>query len=206
MKTYITVKELKAFLVPVCASLIECTDELNTVDGKLGDGDIGITMSRASHQIQSVMDDLPEDMGKALLLIAQSITKSRASSYGTLLATGVMAMAKEAKGSVQIETEQLPEMLEAAVDKMAARGKSALGEKTVLDVIDAIRAALEKRQNNECALVVSRKAAIDCLEAYRNKPCKQGRARIFSDKSVGLDDPGMVVIKKMLEAAPQTIN
>lgn len=200
MDTKITIAELKEFLDPVCAKLDSCADELNTLDGQLGDGDIGITMSKAARQIQSILDELPEDLGRALLMIAQAITKSRASSYGTLLATGVMAMAKQVMGETQIEPNRLPQMLAAAVEKMAARGKSALGEKTVLDAVEAIRIALESRQDGDDAAELVDKALGEAIEHFRNKPCRQGRARIFSDKSIGLDDPGMVVIKKVTEA------
>ena len=33
-----------------------------------------------------------------------------------------------------------------------------------------------------------------------HQPAKQGRARIFGDKSIGLDDPGMVAFKRVVEA------
>lgn len=200
MDKTITITELKEFLVPVCANLDACADELNTLDGQLGDGDIGITMSKAGLHVQSILDELPEDLGQALLMIAQAITKSRASSYGTLLATGVMAMAKQVMGETHIESSRLPQMLAAAVEKMAVRGKSALGEKTVLDAVEAIRIALASRQDGDDAAESVDKALGEAIEHFRNQPCRQGRARIFSEKSIGLDDPGMVVIKKMTEA------
>jgi dihydroxyacetone kinase-like protein len=34
----------------------------------------------------------------------------------------------------------------------------------------------------------------------RSKPAQVGRARIFGDRSIGLDDPGMVVFWTMLQA------
>jgi dihydroxyacetone kinase-like protein len=34
----------------------------------------------------------------------------------------------------------------------------------------------------------------------RNQPNKAGRARIWGEKSVGLDDPGMIAFKLMLES------
>jgi len=37
------------------------------------------------------------------------------------------------------------------------------------------------------------------IDDFRDKPCQIGRARIFQDKSIGLDDPGMVAFKRLLE-------
>ena len=64
-------------------------DVLNTADGKLGDGDLGITMTRGMEAITKVADDLPEDLGLALLKCSQAFTKSSGSSYGTLMALAI---------------------------------------------------------------------------------------------------------------------
>ncbi|MBN1674606.1 MAG: dihydroxyacetone kinase subunit L [Kiritimatiellae bacterium] len=200
MSTTMTVEDLKRLLAPVCAGLTECAGELNRIDAQLGDGDIGITVTEAASRIRSAMDGLPQDLGKALLLVAQSITKSRASSYGTLLATGLMAMARHAMGQTEIAIDELPAMLESAVNRMAARGGSRLGEKTVLDAVDAIRIALLDVKPGDSAARLADAAVDEALRHFKDKPCKQGRARIFADKSVGLDDPGMVAIKKIVAA------
>jgi dihydroxyacetone kinase-like protein len=36
------------------------------------------------------------------------------------------------------------------------------------------------------------------LDRMRGQPAKVGRARIFADRSVGLDDPGQVAFREML--------
>ncbi len=63
-------------------------DELNALDGQLGDGDLGVTMTRGGRALQDILPTLPEDVGMALMACAQAITKVSGSSYGTLLATG----------------------------------------------------------------------------------------------------------------------
>ena len=63
-------------------------DLLNTADGALGDGDLGITMTRGMSAISENIENLPDDLGMALLQCAQAFTKASGSSYGTLLATG----------------------------------------------------------------------------------------------------------------------
>jgi dihydroxyacetone kinase-like protein len=143
---------------------------------------------------------MESDIGKMLLSCAQSAIKGRASSFGTLMATGAMAMAKVGMGKQEISRNELAGMLAAAVEKMAARGKSSLGSKTVLDAIDAVRAAIAASDDCEDPASVADRAADEALERFRGLSCKQGRARIFAEKSRKLDDPGMVVIKKMTEA------
>ena len=43
----------------------QSADELNTADGLLGDGDLGVTMIRGFRQIIADLETLPEDIGMA---------------------------------------------------------------------------------------------------------------------------------------------
>ena len=113
-------------------------DLLNTADGKLGDGDLGITMTRGMEAIAEVADDLSEDLGLALLKCSQAFTKSSGSSYGTLMALAMMAIAKQIKGQTMIAPSDLNGLVIVARDQIQTRGKAELGGKTVLDSLDAI--------------------------------------------------------------------
>ena len=87
-----------------------------------------------------------------------------------------------------------------AIEAMARRGRSNLGDKTVLDALEAIRAALEGEQDPKVMSKLADRAVADALDQFRHLPAQQGRARIFAEKSVGLDDPGQLVIKRITEA------
>jgi len=175
-------------------------DTLNTADGKLGDGDLGITMTRGMEEISSVMDDMPDDLGLAMLKCSQAFTKSSGSSYGTLMAIGMMAIAKQIKGQTAVEPAELAALVMAARDQIQARGKAEFGGKTVLDSLDAIY----KRISGLTDLEDIRKAAIlaadEALTQFREKPATMGRARMFGEKSIGLDDPGMLAMKFIVYA------
>jgi phosphoenolpyruvate---glycerone phosphotransferase subunit DhaL len=184
----------------VCTSLMGDREELNRIDGQMGDGDIGITVAYAAEQILETLPATEDDFGKLLLTCAQVMTRSRASSFGTLMATGAMAMARLGVGKTEISRRELAEMLAAAVDKMALRGKASLGDKTVLDALDAVRSVLAEGDDGADLAAEADRAAETVLERFRGRPCRQGRARIFADRSMELDDPGMVVVKKMTAA------
>ena len=47
-------------------------------------------------------------------------------------------------------------------------------------------------------------AARVTLAAFRDKPCRIGRARMYAHKSVGIDDPGMLAFVKLTEAIAGT--
>ena len=181
-------------------SMEQSADELNTADGQLGDGDLGVTMIQGFRNILEILDSLPEDIGMAIYECAKAFTKSSGSSYGTLMATGMMAVAKVKKGQNKIEVEEVSQLFDIALEAMQKRGKANLGDKTVLDVIAAARDAAKNQSEGLTLLHNINLSVNDTIEHFRNRQCQIGRARIFGEKSIGLDDPGMLAFKRMFES------
>ncbi|MEC8594499.1 MAG: dihydroxyacetone kinase subunit L [SAR324 cluster bacterium] len=177
--------------------LESCAEELNGLDAQLGDGDLGVTMVRGSRQLLEIREELPDDWGMALLKCAQAFTKTSGSSYGTILATGLMAMAKQKKGQSELDSTEWAGLLNLALEAMHRRGKAELGQKTVLDPLSATHKKLENAPETSLSDLIE--LVQQTIDDFRDKPCQIGRARIFQDKSIGLDDPGMVAFKRLLE-------
>ena len=196
----ITTDSIKTAVNKIAQLMEESADELNAADGLLGDGDLGITMVRGFREIIEVRDSLPDDVGMALFQCAKAFTKSSGSSYGTLLATGLMSVAKKKKGQQEIQVEEISALLNDALDAMKQRGKAELGDKTVLDVIAASSQAAKDQSDGSSVLKAINDAVTSTIDEFRSRQSKIGRARIFSEKSIGLDDPGMLAFRKMLEA------
>ena len=196
----ITTDSIKTAATKIAQLMEESADELNAADGLLGDGDLGITMVRGFREIIEVRDSLPDDVGMALFKCAKAFTKSSGSSYGTLLATGLMSVAKKKKGQQEIQIEEISALLNDALDAMKQRGKAELGDKTVLDVIAASSQAAKDQSDGSSVLKAINDAVTSTIDEFRSRQSKIGRARIFSEKSIGLDDPGMLAFRKMLEA------
>ena len=196
----ISTESIKSGIKRLAQAMEQSADELNTADGLLGDGDLGVTMIRGFRQIIEILDSLPEDIGMAFFQCAKAFTKSSGSSYGTLLATGMMAIAKVKKGQTGIELEEFSGLFDIALEAMQKRGKASLGDKTVLDVIAAVRDASTNQTEEQDLLDSINQAINDTMDQFRNRQSKIGRARIFGEKSIGLDDPGMLAFKRMFES------
>lgn len=179
-------------------------EALNAADGALGDGDLGVTMTRGMRAISEGTADMPTDLGQALLRCAQAFTKSSGSSYGTLMATGLMAMAKAVKGRETVEASELSALVVLARDAMIARGKAELGGKTVLDSLDAVAKATVGIVDPAAVGQAASDAVRTAMDAFRDKPATVGRARIFAEKSRGLDDPGMLAMTAIVKAIAGT--
>ncbi|MDP8227198.1 MAG: dihydroxyacetone kinase subunit L [Candidatus Celaenobacter polaris] len=183
----------------MASKMESCADELNSLDNQIGDGDIGITMVTGFRAMLEVSAELPDDIGMALMKCAHAFTGTRASSFATLFATGIMAAAKEVQGKKEVAWQYLPQILEHSIEKMAQRGKSKLGDKTVLDELAAIQKALVGIEDPNALLETADRAAAKALDEFRELPCKQGRARIYGNKTVGINDPGMVVVRELVK-------
>ncbi len=194
----ITRDMLLAAIDRIAAAMERDFDMLNAADGALGDGDLGVTMSRGMRAIGDMKDDLPDDIGMALFQCAQAFTKSSGSSYGTLMATGLMSAAKTLRGQSTIDPTTISDLIAGARDKMQERGKADLGGKTVLDSLDYIARATAQTKDVATAAA---QAVDTALDDFRDKPATAGRARIFAEKSVGLDDPGMLAMQSIVKAA-----
>lgn len=187
-------------IIRLTAAMERAFETLNAADGALGDGDLGVTMTRGMRAISEGAADLPADLGQALLRCAQAFTKSSGSSYGTLMATGLMAMAKAVKGKESVDAMEVAGLVAMARDAMIARGKAELGGKTVLDSLDAVAQATTGLTDPVAVAQVSAEAVRAALDAFRDKPATVGRARIFAEKSRGMDDPGMLAMAFIVEA------
>jgi len=193
-------KVLAERLGRIARSIEMRADELNALDAKIGDGDLGVTLTRCARGILEILPRLPEDVGMVFMSCVQAITKVSGASFATLLATSFMGVAKATKGRSEVPWEEVSDLLGIARDAMMARGKAALGEKTVIDAVEAARLATVGLDDPGAILDAAIKAVNEVIDRMRNQPNQAGRARIWSEKSIGLDDPGMVAFRLMLES------
>ena len=200
MSTALTTAVLCDSIKRIVAKLEMCADELNSLDALLGDGDLGVTMLRGGRSVLAELPYLPDDLGMALLKCAQALTRLSGSTYGTLLATGLMSAAKATKGRREVPWSEISSLLANAISAMSQRSGGKLGDKTVLDALESVRAATDGLQDPATLVAAADQAVAAALDRFRNQPSGQGRARIFGDKSVGKDDPGMVAFKRITEA------
>jgi dihydroxyacetone kinase-like protein len=195
----LTRDNLIAGLLRIAYRMEAVSDELNAADGKLGDGDLGVTMVRGAREVETTVNDLPPEVGESLMKVAQAFTRVSGSSFGTLLATGLLAAAKATRGRTEVPWSEVSDLLDGAREAMQMRGKAELGDKTVLDALDAAAKKTTGIDKPKAIKEAAISAVDETMDKFRDRPAKIGRARIFGDKSIGLDDPGMLALKRILE-------
>ena len=195
-----SVSDVMAVASKAASAMVHLEQELNDADAKLGDGDTGGMLARVINAIDGAAIASQDDVGACFSAYARAATTATGSSLGTLFATALMTFARETKGKPAVPVVELGRLLGLARDAMMARGGANLGDKTVLDAIDAAAQALEGVSDPAEAKAKAVKAAAGVLTEFRGKPNKIGRARMFADQTIGLDDPGMLAFAKLCEA------
>jgi dihydroxyacetone kinase-like protein len=195
-----TIDSLRQGIRKIRAELETRHQVLTDLDARLGDGDLGFTLLKAFRAMAELADGLPDDLGQAFLQLGQVTSKASSSSFGTLTATALLAAAKRLRGRFSLEWSDIAGLVTTAREAMQARGKTSLGDKTVLDALAAIEKSLVGLTAPDAELAAARRAAAEAVAEFRTRPNLAGRARVYGDKTIGLDDPGMVAVQVMLEA------
>ena len=188
----------KSILVDIFKKLLveakNSYDDFNAADGKIGDGDLGVTILHGLEELNNSIGKFSDDMGANFMLCSQSFVKKSGSSFGTLIAFSFMNISKNLKGKTECNHDDIVSIFETALKTILERGKTNLGDKTIADSLDLIIKNLKDNQNYSDVFKSSTKQA---LEDFKGKKIKIGRARMFEDKTKDLDDPGMFALSRL---------
>ena len=175
-------------------------DEFNAADGKIGDGDLGITILNGLEEINNNIEKFTDDLSINFMLCSQAFVKKSGSSFGTLIAFSFMNISKNLKGKNTCDNKDIITMIDTAMSTIQERGKTKVGDKTILDTLDFISRNLKATKDNINYPELFKLSTKEALNAFKGKKILIGRARMFEDKTKDLDDPGMLALHKLSEA------
>ncbi len=98
---------MRRALTGITARLIDCTEELNTLDAALGDADLGGTLASISKSVQTEIETLPDDLGEALLRVVKAFSRTSGSSFSGVVMAGVMRAGMRLRGRDDAERRRI---------------------------------------------------------------------------------------------------
>jgi dihydroxyacetone kinase-like protein len=172
-------------IAAVAERIIAHTEELTALDSAIGDGDHGLNMQRGFKAVLGSADSLaamdPPELLKALgMKLVSTVGGASGPIYGTLF----MALGKAWPPT--LDRAALAAAFEQAIIAVKARGKSEIGQKTLLDVLAPTLKALQEGADAEEIAETARGAA----EATAPLRATRGRASFLGERSIGHVDPG----------------
>ena len=140
-------KNMKSILEKLLSEAKKSYNELNAADGKIGDGDLGITILNGLEEINNNQSNFKDDLGTNFMLCSQAFVKKSGSSFGTLIAFSFMNISKNLKGKTECNHNDIINIFETSLKTILERGKTKLGDKTIADSLDFIIKELKINQN-----------------------------------------------------------
>jgi len=177
----------KRLIETVANRVIASAEELTDLDRAIGDGDHGTNMRRGFEAVLAAADDLSaKSFGESLKGVGTTLVMKVGGASGPLYGTLFLSLGKSLADDVS--REQLADAFAAAIEAVKARGKSDVGQKTMLDVLFPVLAVL--REGGEGFPARLRATAKTAAENTIPMKAIRGRASFLGERSIGHMDPG----------------
>ena len=169
-------------------------EQLTTLDQAIGDGDHGVNMRRGFDAIAAARAELADaSLSQALQKAGMALVMKVGGASGPLYGSLLMAMGKAAT-ELPDGSAGVAGMLAEGIAAVKKRGRSDIGQKTMLDVLVPALRALEQARDQGLApaelLERVRAAAEAALAATGPMQATAGRASYLGARSIGHLDPG----------------
>ena len=181
---------LQAMIAPTLNVIIAHADELTRLDQAIGDGDHGINMKRGAEKI---LQELPVIRAKpadeALKSMGMVLVMSVGGASGPLFGSLLMEMGKSL-GSRPINREIITECFSAGIEAVKKRGRSDVGQKTMLDVLVPAMELLKDTDTGSDLYTKLRETVAASEIQTIDMMALKGRASYLGERSIGHMDPG----------------
>ncbi len=168
---------------------------LSEIDGAIGDGDHGVNMRRGLKAVEAKMTDRgPDDLGGRFRLISTTLTSSIGGAAGPLYGTFFLECSRLSLHKSQLNLIELAGVVEAGLQGVVRLGKAAVGDKTMVDTLNAAMLFLKAASGRRASVAdVITGCAEACDAAARGTTAmvaRKGRASYLGKRSIGFQDPG----------------
>lgn len=176
--------------------IFEQSAHLSALDGKIGDGDHGVTMEIGWKAVVETVNATSPDATITELCeaIATAFLDAVGASAGPLYASGFSMAGKAVSNRLNLDAEAMVAWLAGMTEGIQSRGGAQCGDKTMVDAwapaVDAARAALASGGSEAECLHAAATAAQDGVAATMDMQSRRGRSKKLGTRSIGHIDPG----------------
>ena len=199
----------KGILSELFALLKSKEEYLNTLDKKVGDGDIGTGTFNAVTKANEALKFLnfETELKSSLKRIAEHIGAGFGGTSGPLYMSFLLRGSdfikeKESENTVKDFVKALNEGARMIMNV----GKAKLGDRTMIDYLIPMSEQFEPCENIEQIKKVFNENRKELLEKVKHMKSKRGRSSYLDGKEIGLDEPGCVLVDLWMEFILSKIN
>ena len=178
----------KQLILAVSDAIIAHAEELTALDQAIGDGDHGVNMKRGFEAVRADADNLAtKPLPEMLKALGMHLVMKVGGASGPLFGTLFMSLAKDMPADPTLA--EAGAALGQAIEAVKARGKSSVGQKTMLDALTPLQAEFANDDSRDFGARFKR-AAAEAAQATVPMKAVRGRASYLGDRSIGHMDPG----------------
>lgn len=188
----------KKLVEAMAQTIIAHADELTALDQAIGDGDHGLNMKRGFEAVLADADAIAaKPLPEALKALGMTLVMKVGGASGPLYGTLAMGLGRALP--VEPSLEDVAAAFGKALEEVMARGKSQVGQKTLLDVLSPVQQTLAAGG----ADMLTRLPEVAAAAARATVAMKaiRGRASFLGDRSIGHMDPGARSLHLLVAAA-----
>ena len=200
-----TLGDVEHVVRTIATVAVENEKYFGDLDAVVGDGDFGYSMARGFERVLADWDGFDRaDIGTFLKKVAVVITSRIGGTSGPIWGTAFLRAGATAGTATELEPAQVVAMLRASIEGIKARGRSDVGDKTLLDALvpatDSIEESIAAGADAASTLRAAAQVARERAEATRQMQAMRGRASYTGERSIGTLDAGAVAVAVMFEA------
>jgi dihydroxyacetone kinase len=189
----------------ICSALISAESELTRLDQAVGDGDLGISLSRGARAVRQEINRYPlADTVGTLRALSATLRRALGGTSGPLYAIMLMrAAAAFENATASTRLSAWSQALQAGCNGIAEIGGATEGDCTMLDaLLPAARALAQTAPDADIhrSLQLALAAAKAGCESTADVVAKRGRSSYLGDRALGHVDPGALAVCLWLEA------
>ena len=165
---------------------------LSDLDTPIGDGDHGFNMDRGMKAVEEKLATKPADVTSGFKIIAMALISTVGGASGPLYGTAFLEMAKKST-----TTNDIGELLDAALAGIEMRGGAKPGDKTMVDVWNALVPDVKNG-------ILTENRITEAVAATKDMIARKCRASYLGERSKGHVDPGSQSSGYLFEALLET--
>ena len=186
-----------------CKALIDAEDELTELDRVTGDGDLGISMSRAAGVVQEAVRSYPlDDIAATLKALGDTLGRALGGSSGPLYGVLFLRCGSVLEHSGATDLSRWCDALDQGCRAISELGGAKPGDRTMLDALDPFVRTLKTGAGKAPreAFLAAVEAAEHGADATAQMRPRLGRSSYLGDRVLGHPDPGAKAVAVWLRA------
>lgn len=195
----LTADQVKAMFLHVADVVVAAKEQLCDADRNIGDGDHGIGMALGFEAARKELETHDYDDVYAVFgTVGRTMIRVMGGASGIIFGLLFYAGAKNKPPQPSLTTAEFAEIFNQALAEIQAKGQASPGDKTLVDGLQPMVAAMQESAANGDGFKLMLKQATAAAEAGKEKSkqyvARFGKAKTLGERAVGFPDAGCVTL------------